>query len=122
MTTTTIETGPHEPERENAEHGFLASESLTDDLQSVLVDLIELHIQGKQAHGNLVGKNFPDLHRQLDEIIEAGRECRDAVAERMRALHASVDGRTATVAKQTSLEQLSSMVSAESRVPATRTK
>jgi starvation-inducible DNA-binding protein len=97
--------GPHATKRENAEHGFLASKSLTDDLQSVLVDLIELHIQGKQAHWNLVGKNFRDLHLQLDEIIEAGREFSDEVAERMRALHASVDGRTATVARVTTLEQ-----------------
>ena len=108
MTTTTqgpkTETGPATTKRENAEHGFLASKSLTDDLQAVLVDLIELHIQGKQAHWNVVGHNFRDLHLQLDEIIEAGRVFSDEVAERMRALHASVDGRTGTVAKTTSLQ------------------
>jgi starvation-inducible DNA-binding protein len=98
-------TGPNVTKRENAEHGFLASKSLTDDLQAVLVDLVELHVQGKQAHWNVVGHNFRDLHLQLDEIIEAGREFSDAVAERMRALHASVDGRTNTVAATTSLEQ-----------------
>jgi starvation-inducible DNA-binding protein len=97
--------GPHPTKRENAEHGFLASKSLTDDLQAVLVDLVELHVQGKQAHWNVVGHNFRDLHLQLDEIIEAGREFSDAVAERMRALHASVDGRTTTVATTTTLEQ-----------------
>jgi starvation-inducible DNA-binding protein len=91
--------------RENSEHGFLASKSLTDDLQAVLVDLVELHVQGKQAHWNVVGHNFRDLHLQLDEIIDAGREFSDAVAERMRALHASVDGRTNTVAATTTLEQ-----------------
>jgi starvation-inducible DNA-binding protein len=108
MTTTTndskTENGPATTKRENAEHGFLASKSLTDDLQAVLVDLIELHIQGKQAHWNVVGHNFRDLHLQLDEIIEAGRLFSDEVAERMRALHASVDGRTATVAKTTTLK------------------
>jgi starvation-inducible DNA-binding protein len=103
--TTVTQSGPHTTKRENAEHGFQASKKLTDDLQSVLVDLIELHLQGKQAHWNLVGKNFRDLHLQLDEIIDAGREFSDAVAERMRALHASVDGRTSTVAKTTTLEQ-----------------
>jgi starvation-inducible DNA-binding protein len=97
-------TGPRTTKRENAEHGFLASSSLTDDLQAVLVDLIELHVQGKQAHWNLVGKNFRDLHLQLDEIIEVGREFSDEIAERMRALHASVDGRTGTVATTTTLE------------------
>jgi starvation-inducible DNA-binding protein len=98
-------TGPNVTKRENAEHGFLASKSLTDDLQAVLVDLVELHVQGKQAHWNVVGHNFRDLHLQLDEIIEAGREFSDAVAERMRALHASVDGRTTTVAATTTLKQ-----------------
>jgi starvation-inducible DNA-binding protein len=97
--------GPSVTKRENSEHGFLASKSLTDDLQAVLVDLVELHVQGKQAHWNVVGHNFRDLHLQLDEIIDAGREFSDAVAERMRALHASVDGRTNTVAATTTLEQ-----------------
>jgi starvation-inducible DNA-binding protein len=112
MTTTTTEpktkanqaTGPAPTKRENAEHGFLASKSLTDDLQAVLVDLIELHIQGKQAHWNVVGHNFRDLHLQLDEIVEEAREFSDSVAERLRALHASVDGRTTTIVKTTTLE------------------
>ena len=98
-------TGPSVTKRENSEHGFMASKSLTDDLQAVLVDLVELHVQGKQAHWNVVGHNFRDLHLQLDEIIEAGREFSDAVAERMRALHASVDGRSSTVSAKTTLEQ-----------------
>jgi starvation-inducible DNA-binding protein len=95
--------GPRPTSRENAEHGFLASKSLTDDLQRVLVDLIELHLQGKQAHWNVVGKNFRDLHLQLDEIVDTAREFSDAVAERLRALHATADGRTALVAATTSL-------------------
>ena len=91
--------------RENAEHGFLASRTLTDSLQAVLVDLIELANQGKQAHWNLVGPNFRDLHLQLDEVIEATREFSDEVAERMRALHATPDGRTQVVVESTTLEQ-----------------
>lgn len=80
-----------------------ASEALAANLQKVLVDLVELHLQGKQAHWNVVGKNFRDLHLQLDEIVEAAREFADDVAERMRALHATPDGRTGTVASSTSL-------------------
>jgi starvation-inducible DNA-binding protein len=90
--------------RENAEHGFLASRTLTDSLQAVLVDLIELASQGKQAHWNLVGPNFRDLHLQLDEVIEATREFADDVAERMRALHATPDGRSGVVSASTTLE------------------
>lgn len=91
--------------RQNAEKGFKASKSLTDNLQKVLVDLIELHLQGKQAHWNVVGKNFRDLHLQLDEIIDAAREFSDEVAERLRALHAVPDGRSDTVAATTTLPE-----------------
>lgn len=95
--------GARKTNRENAEKGFQASKKLTDNLQKVLVDLIELHLQGKQAHWNVVGKNFRDLHRQLDEIVDAAREFSDEVAERLRALHAAPDGRTDTVAATTTL-------------------
>ncbi|MDQ1571369.1 MAG: starvation-inducible DNA-binding protein [Actinomycetota bacterium] len=74
-------------------------------MQAVLVDLIELHLQGKQAHWNVVGKNFRDLHLQLDEIVEAARDFSDEVAERIRAMHAIVDGRSDTVAATTSLPE-----------------
>ena len=80
-----------------------ASETLSNNLQSVLVDLIELHVQGKQAHWSVVGKNFRDLHLQLDEIILDAREFSDEVAERMRALDAMPDGRSETVTKTTHL-------------------
>lgn len=90
---------------QNAESGFTASQALSDNLQKVLVDLIELASQGKQAHWNVVGKNFRDTHRQLDEIIEAAREFSDTIAERMRALHAVPDGRSDTVAETTTLPE-----------------
>jgi starvation-inducible DNA-binding protein len=72
-------------------------------LQKVLVDLIELHLQGKQAHWNFVGANFRDLHLQLDEIVDAAREASDTIAERMRALNAVPDGRSDTVTGFTTL-------------------
>ncbi|WP_091231545.1 Dps family protein [Microbacterium sp. 3J1] len=89
--------------RQNAEKGFTASPTLAANLQTVLVDLVELSLQGKQAHWNVVGRNFRDTHRQLDEIIDAARTFSDTVAERMRALHAVPDGRTDTIAETTSL-------------------
>jgi starvation-inducible DNA-binding protein len=91
--------------RQNAEKGFTASKELVANLQRVHVDLIELHLQGKQAHWNVVGKNFRDLHLQLDEIVEEVREFSDTVAERLRALHAVPDGRSDTVAAGTSLPE-----------------
>ena len=95
----------HRPGESTREHGFVASTELAQNLQRVHVDLIELHLQGKQAHWNVVGRNFRDLHLQLDEIVEAAREFSDTIAERLRALHATPDGRSATVAEQTSLPE-----------------
>ncbi|MDQ1128474.1 hypothetical protein QE381_000602 [Microbacterium sp. SORGH_AS 888] len=90
---------------QNAERGFTASAELSENLQRVLVDLIELSLQGKQAHWNVVGTNFRDTHLQLDEIIEAAREFSDTVAERMRSLHALPDGRSDVVAETTTLPE-----------------
>lgn len=95
--------GATRTKRENSERGFLASPQLLESLQRVLVDLIELHIQGKQAHWNVVGKNFRDLHLQLDEIIADARLFSDTIAERTRALHGIPDGRSSTVSRTTTL-------------------
>jgi len=88
---------------EDAARGFIGSTGLAERLQRVLVDLIELHLQGKQAHWNVVGPNFRDLHLQLDEIVDVAREASDTIAERMRALHATPDGRSDAVAATTTL-------------------
>lgn len=82
-----------------------ASPEFVAYLQRVLVDLVELHLQGKQAHWNVVGANFRDLHLQLDELVDAAREASDNVAERLRALDAVPDGRSDTVAATTSLPE-----------------
>ncbi|MGP5726237.1 Dps family protein [Arthrobacter rhombi] len=90
---------------ENTEHGFVASPTLHSSLQHVLVDLVNLHLVGKQAHWNIVGANFRDLHLNLDELVAVAREGADTIAERMRALHATPDARVATVANASSLPQ-----------------
>jgi starvation-inducible DNA-binding protein len=87
------------------EEEMKASPTLATNLQMVLTDLIELHVQGKQAHWNIVGTNFRDLHLQLDEIVTSVRLLADETAERMRALHALPDGRSTTVSSDTRLEQ-----------------
>jgi hypothetical protein len=74
---------------EDQVHGFTASQQLVEDLQRILVDLVELHLQGKQAHWNVVGTNFRDLHLQLDELVDFAREGSDTIADRMRALDAA---------------------------------
>jgi starvation-inducible DNA-binding protein len=84
-------------------HGFQPSRQLVENLQRILVDLIELHLQGKQAHWNVIGTNFRDLHLQLDEVVDFARAGSDVIAERMRALDAVPDGRSDTVVVTTSL-------------------
>ena len=101
MSTHTSQTRRTEAEIQN----FQASTQLSDSLQRVLVDLVELHLQGKQAHWNVVGTNFRDLHLQLDELVDFAREASDTIAERMRALDVIPDGRSDTVAAGTSLPQ-----------------
>ncbi len=86
--------------------GFAPSAQFIENLQRVLVDLIELHLQGKQAHWNVVGTNFRDLHLQLDELVDFARAGSDTIAERMRALYGVPDGRSDTVAATTTLPQV----------------
>ncbi|MFQ6200772.1 Dps family protein, partial [Streptomyces sp. NPDC000405] len=83
--------------------GFTASQPMAQALQQILADLVELHLQGKQAHWNVVGHNFRDLHLQLDQIVDDARESADVIAERMRALDHWPDGRSDTVAASTTL-------------------
>jgi starvation-inducible DNA-binding protein len=85
---------------------FQASPELAGNLQRALVDLIELHLQGKQAHWNVVGTNFRDLHLQLDELVDFARVGSDTIAERLRALDTVADGRSDTVVATTTLPQL----------------
>jgi starvation-inducible DNA-binding protein len=102
---TTTATSQTDNRRRDEVRNVEASPQLTAHLQRVLVDLIELHIQGKQAHWNVVGTNFRDLHLQLDEVVDAAREASDTIAERMRALDVVPDGRSDTVAATTTLPQ-----------------
>ncbi|RKR73397.1 Dps family protein [Frondihabitans australicus] len=82
-----------------------ASPKMQENLQKVLVDLIDLHLQGKEAHWNILGHNFRDLHLQLDELVDAAREFSDDIAERMRALFLVPDGRASTIAASSHLDQ-----------------
>ena len=66
-------------------------------LQATLVDLVDLSLVAKQAHWNLVGRQFHDVHLHLDELVEAARKYSDEVAERAAAIGVSPDGRAATV-------------------------
>jgi len=68
-------------------------------LQATLVDLIDLSLAAKQAHWNVVGKNFRSVHLQLDELVTMARTYTDEVAERASALGISPNGKARTVAE-----------------------
>jgi starvation-inducible DNA-binding protein len=75
-------------------------------LQSTLVELIDLSLQAKQAHWNVVGPGFKPVHEFLDELTDSYRDWYDAVAERLTAVGRAPDGRSATVAGSTPLPAL----------------
>ncbi|MEV5409161.1 DNA starvation/stationary phase protection protein [Thermopolyspora sp. NPDC052614] len=75
-------------------------------LQGALIDLVDLSLLAKQAHWNLMGRNFRSLHLQLDDIVAIARKHMDVVAERAIAIGVNPDGRSGTVARETQLKQL----------------
>lgn len=75
-----------------------------EHLQECLTTLIDLALQLKQAHWNLIGDRFLSFHVQLDSIIESARAGSDEVAERIAALGVAADGRAKTVDQDSKLE------------------
>lgn len=98
-----IPEGDFETNLQQSESGFVASPRLRDSLQKVLVNLIDLQLVGKQAHWNVVGPSFRSLHLNLDNVVEIARDGGDVIAERMRALHATPDGRSKVVSAHSTL-------------------
>ncbi|MCP2274579.1 starvation-inducible DNA-binding protein [Nocardia amikacinitolerans] len=71
-----------------------------DALRGTVVDLIDLSLIAKQAHWNVIGRNFRSVHLALDELVTAAREFTDSAAERATAVGVSPDGRAVTVAEK----------------------
>ena len=63
---------------------FVGSTTLASNLQRVLVDLIDLHIQGKQAH-------FPLGEQQTATVVDLLVERLNAAARTIREVHDEVD-------------------------------
>jgi starvation-inducible DNA-binding protein len=83
-----------------------ARQKCATELQAVLVDLIDLSLQGKHAHWNVVGPQFRTLHLHLDELVDDVHKWSDEVAERLRALGVAADGLASVVARDSGLESL----------------
>jgi starvation-inducible DNA-binding protein len=76
------------------------------ELQPLLADLINLSLQGKQAHWNVTGPLFQPVHTQLDTIVDDARGWADDVAERMVTVGTSAAGQAADVEMGSSIERL----------------
>jgi starvation-inducible DNA-binding protein len=68
-------------------------------LRPLLVDLIALAMNGKQAHWHVRGRLFLPIHEQLDTLVGDTRRFSDDIAERVVALGSAVDGRPEAVAE-----------------------
>lgn len=73
-------------------------------LQKTLASAIDLALQAKQAHWNVVGHHFRSAHLQLDEVVEILREATDEIAERIATLGVAASGNAADVAEGSALE------------------
>ncbi|WP_394614433.1 Dps family protein [Lentzea sp. JNUCC 0626] len=77
-------------------------------LQATLVDLVDLSLIGKQAHWNVIGKNFRSVHLQLDELVVLARNAADQVAERAAALGVTPNGKAKTIAESSGVPEIES--------------
>jgi starvation-inducible DNA-binding protein len=75
-------------------------------LQATLVDLVDLSLIGKQAHWNVIGKNFRSVHLQLDELVVLARNAADQVAERAAALGVTPNGTAKTIAESSGVPEI----------------
>jgi len=73
---------------------------VADALQPTLIDLIDLHLLGKQAHWTVVGERFQSVHERLDVLVDAWRLWSDSVAERIVILGVIPKGRAQDVGDQ----------------------
>lgn len=72
-------------------------------LQARLSDALDLEAQTKQAHWNVKGPNFIQLHELFDRIHTVVEDFVDTLAERIVTLGGVADGRVQTTAQTTSL-------------------
>jgi starvation-inducible DNA-binding protein len=73
------------------------------ELNARLADSIDLMLAAKQAHWNVKGPNFLELHKLFDEIVEASMEFVDLMAERAVQLGGLAEGTLRAAAKRSSL-------------------
>lgn len=72
-------------------------------LQGRLSEALDLEAQTKQAHWNVKGADFHQLHELFDRVHDSVEELVDLLAERLTTLGGVADGRVQTTSASTSL-------------------
>lgn len=80
-------------------------EQIVEMLNARLADSIDLHYQAKQAHWNVKGDDFFQLHELFDKVAEATDEYVDLIAERITQLGGTANGTVRDSAKNSSLKE-----------------
>ena len=70
-----------------------------------LADVTDLRLQAKQAHWNVKGPSFYELHLLFDKVAEETDEYVDLIAERIVQLGGFAEGTVKVAAKRTSLKE-----------------
>jgi starvation-inducible DNA-binding protein len=78
-------------------------QTVIDLLNARLADAIDLYAQVKQAHWNVKGMQFYQLHLLFDKVCEIVEDGVDELAERAVELGGVADGTLQTVVKRTTL-------------------
>lgn len=74
--------------------------AVAGDLQSLLVEVIDLALTSKQASWTLGRSSFNPVRAELDELAADARGWADELGERLSGMGVPPDGRTQTVAEQ----------------------
>jgi len=82
-----------------------AREKLIDLLNQRLADVSDLKSQAKQAHWNVKGMNFFQLHELFDAVATAVEEHIDLIAERITTLGGTAYGTVRQSAQRSSLSE-----------------
>lgn len=76
---------------------------VAEHLTPLVIDLMALAVEGKQAHWHVRGANFLPVHELLDAVVTHAREFADLAAERIVALGQPLDARVKTVGSTTTV-------------------
>ncbi len=71
--------------------------------QKILILLLHLNCQIKQAHWNIEGAEFLSFHKQLDEFYDYFEDAVDEIAERIRALGEPACGSPQMIVRESNL-------------------